>query len=128
MASSFIEKAFEDVGCPSFCERIQETSCHAKLISLFYTSFRGDNASIAGDEFTISSDSITSAIAIPNHGEICFKGMDLDIENYKIFLKSHYKDAPKHVFHFRKLLARYAPLIKMSMRYLICEGRFSRIY
>ncbi len=54
--------------------------------------------------------------------------MDLDIENYKPFLKPHYKDAPKHIFPFRQFLDRYAPLIKMIMRYFTCEGRFSRLY
>jgi hypothetical protein len=31
MASPFIKKSFEDVGCLGFCERIQEVGCHAKL-------------------------------------------------------------------------------------------------
>ena len=101
MASLFINKLFEDVGCLGFCERIQEVGCHAKLTSLFATNFKKEKKSIAWVDFTISMDSISIAIGIPNHGEIRFKGMDLDIENYKIFLKTHYKDAPTHIFPFR---------------------------
>jgi hypothetical protein len=128
MASPFIKKSFEDVGCLGFCERIQEVGCHAKLTSLFATNFKKDKTTIVGIDFTISTDAISIATGIPNHGEIWFKGMDLDIENYKIFLKPHYKNNPTHIFPFRQLLDRYAPLMKMIMKYFTCEGRFSRMY
>ena len=68
MASSFIKKSFEGVGCISFFERIQEAGCHAKLTSLFATSFRRDKAKITGVDFTISVDDIASGTSIPNHG------------------------------------------------------------
>ena len=54
--------------------------------------------------------------------------MDLDIENYKTFLKPHLKDAPEHIFPFRNLLDKYSPLMKLIMKYFTCEGRFSRFY
>ena len=100
-ASSYIEKSFEDVGCLGFCERIQEVECHAKLTSIFSTNFRRDKGTIAGIDFIISADAIALTTDIPNQGEIWFKGMDLDIENYKVFLKMHYKDAPIDIFPFR---------------------------
>ena len=128
MASTFIKKLFEYVGCLGFCERIQEVGCHAKLTSLFATNFKKDKTTIAGVYFIVSTDVIATATGIPNHGEIWFKGMDLDIENYKVFLKPHYKDTPTHIFPFRQLLDRYAPLMKMIMKYFTCEGRFSRLY
>jgi hypothetical protein len=101
MASTFIKKSFEDVGCLGFCERIQEVGCHAKLTSLFATNFKKDMTTIVGVDFMVSTDSISISTSIPKHGEIWFKGMDLDIENYKIFLKPHYKEAPTHIFPFR---------------------------
>ena len=64
MASSFIRKAFEDVGCLGFCEKIQEADFHAKLTSLFATNFRNDKANIAGVEFTISANSIASTTLV----------------------------------------------------------------
>jgi hypothetical protein len=68
MASPFTKKSFEDVGCLGFCERIQEVCFNAKLTSLFATNFKKDKTTIAGIEFTISTDSIIVATGIPNHG------------------------------------------------------------
>ena len=87
-----------------------------------------DKYIIAGIEFTISAYVIALATCIPNHGEIWFKGMELDLENYKMFLKPHCKDAPQHIFPFRHLLDKYSPFMNLIMKYLTCEGRFSRLY
>lgn len=35
-----------------------------------------------------SVDAISQATSIPNHGENWFKGMNLDLEEYKTYLKS----------------------------------------
>ena len=98
------------------------------MTSLFATNFKKDKTTIVGVDFTIFTDVIATDTCIPNHGEIRFKGMDLDIENYKVFLKPHYKNNPTHIFPFIRLLDRYAPLMKMIMKYFTCEGRFSRMY
>lgn len=127
-ASSFIMKYFKNVGCLGFCDRIQEVGCHLRLTSLFANNFRRDKVNIAGVDFTISGDAISIAIGIPNHGEIWFKGMDLDNNNYKAFLKASYNNDPKHIFPFRHLLDRYGPLRKMIMKYFTFEGKFSRLY
>lgn len=128
MASPYIKKSFQDVGCLGFYEKIQEVGSNFKLTSLFITNFRRDKANIAEVDFIISRNSISIATGIPTHGEILFKGMDLDIENCRPFLKQKYKDSPKHIFPFKQFLDRYDPLIKMIMRYFACEGRFSRLY
>lgn len=70
MASPFIKKFFQDVGCLVFYEKIQEVGSNAKLTFIFPTNFRRDKANIAGVDFTISADSISIATGIPNHGEI----------------------------------------------------------
>ena len=75
-----------------------------------------------------SVDAISQAICIPNHGENRFKGMNLDLEEYKPYLKSQYKGAHSHVFPFRYLLERYEPLMKVVMKFFTCEGIFSRLY
>ena len=79
-------------------------------------------------DFLVSTEVIASATGIPSQGEIWFKGMDLDIQNYIIFLKPQYKEAPSHVFPSRKLLNKYIPLMNMIMKYFTCEGSFSRLY
>ena len=54
--------------------------------------------------------------------------MELDLDDYKLFLKPNVRDAPKHIFPFRHILDKYSPLMKLIMRYFTCEGRFSRLY
>ena len=54
--------------------------------------------------------------------------MNLDLEEYKPYLKSQYNGAHSHVFPFRYMLERYAPLKKAVMKFFTCEDRFSRIY
>lgn len=54
--------------------------------------------------------------------------MNLDLEEYKPYLKSQYKGAHSHVFPFRYLLERYAPFMKAIMKFFTCEGIFSRLY
>ena len=71
---------------------------------------------------------ISHATGIPNHGENWFKGMKLDLEEYKPYLKSQYKGAHSHVFACIYLLERYAPLMKVFMKLFTCKGRFSRMY
>jgi len=75
-----------------------------------------------------SLDAISQATDIPNHGENSFKGMNLDLEEYKPYLKSQYKRAHLHAFPFEYLLRRYAPLMKAIMKFFTCEGRFCRLY
>lgn len=72
--------------------------------------------------------SISLETSLPDNGEYWFKGMSLDLENYKPFLKTPYKDTHTHLMPFRYLLEKYAPLMKTIMRSFTCEGRFSRLY
>ena len=100
MSSSLAKHFFQNVGCLGFCEKIQQVGYHAKLTILFATNLRRDKVTIAGVSFKISTKSITIAIGIPNSGEKWFKNSDLDVQNYKAFIKSHYKDAIEKKFPF----------------------------
>ena len=46
-----------------------------------------------------------------------FKGMDLDIENYKQFLKPHSRDDSDFLFPFKHLKNKYDPLMMFIMKY-----------
>ena len=105
-----------------------EVGCHVPLTTLFAIKFSIYKATKAGIEFTLSAKAITSATWIPNEGEFWFNGMELDLENYPMFSKPHYRDESEHVFPFRNLLDNYAPLMKLIMKYFTCEGIFSRLY
>ena len=96
--------------------------------SLFSTSFNMGKATIAGVEFNLSADVISSTTSIPSHGQKWFKGMDIDLEDYELLGKPQARENPEYIFPFRHLLNRYAPLMRLIMKYFTCEGRFSRLY
>ena len=54
--------------------------------------------------------------------------MSLDLEHYISFLQSPYKEAHTHIIPFRYLLEKYAPLMKVVIKFFTCDGRFSILY
>ena len=88
-ASVLARRCFQRNQFLTFCERLMEGGYHLQLSSLFATSYNMVKVTLVGLEIILSYDLIASAIGIPSHGEQWFKGMDLDIENYKKFLKPH---------------------------------------
>ncbi len=43
-------------------------------------------------------------------------------------MKTQNKETHTHIIHFRYLLEKYAPLMKVFMKFFTCEGRFSILY
>jgi len=60
------------------------------------THLKGERAIIAGVEFTFSVAAISLSTGIPDHGEYWFKGMNLDFEHYRSFLKTPYRETHTH--------------------------------
>ena len=87
-SSPFFMKYFKDVNCLGFCQRVQEVGYHKHLTGIFSLTLKEDKITIARTNFMFSVDAISQAIGIPNHGENWFKGMNLDLEEYKPYLKS----------------------------------------
>jgi len=52
----------------------------------------------------------------------------LDGHYYEPYIKSRYKNERKRTFPFRFLEDKYAPMMRVIMKYFTCEGRFSRLY
>ena len=77
--------------------------------------------------YELSSDTIAHATGLPDVGEKWFKTAKLDMSCYEPFLKPRYKEGYKTIFPFSHLLDRYAPLMKVIMKYFTCEGRYSRL-
>lgn len=100
MSSQLSKLCFENANCLGFCELVQKVKYHAKLTSLFATHLRRDKVIIVGVTFTISTKIIVEAIEIPNNGEKWFKNQDLDLQNYRPFIKGHYIHIIKKVFPF----------------------------
>ena len=86
------EGAFKELGV--ICERLMEGGYHIQLYNLFATSYNMGKVTLECMDIILSYNLISSTIGIPSHGEKWFKDMDLDIENYKQFLKPHARDDP----------------------------------
>ena len=101
---------------------------HEKLTDWLETQLKGEIVFIASVEFSFLVASVSIENGLPDNGEYWFKGMSLDLEYYKPFLKAPYRETHTHLMPFRYLLEKYAPLMKIVMRFFTCEGRFSRLY
>ena len=119
---------FKHVGCYEFCEKVQQVQNHPELTRLFIINLYDKQVNIAGVTFELSTDSITNAIGIPSVGEKWFKQANLDMSYFEPYLKPRYKDHKKYIFPFSHLLDRYAPMMRIIMKYFTCEGIFSRLY
>lgn len=98
-SSPFVMKFLEDVNCLGFCQRVHEVAgYHDHIIGIFSLTLKEDKINIAGIDFIFSVDDISKATCIPKHGENWLKGMNLDLEEYKPYLKSQYKGDRSHVF------------------------------
>ena len=124
----FIKQCFEDVHCLEFWKRVSEVGSHEKLTDWVETQLKGESVVIVGVEFSFSVASISTITSLPDNGEYWFKGMSLDLEYYKPFLNTPYRETHTHLRTFKYLLEKYAPLMKTVMRFFSCEGRFSRLY
>ena len=58
IASSFINKSFEYVGCLGFYEKVQQVYYHCELTTLFATNFKRDKTTIAWMDFMVSAEEI----------------------------------------------------------------------
>ena len=111
-----------------FFQRVQELKRFSPLTHLCALRFQDKHFQLAGLDFKFSPRSISKATKIPYIGEKWFKQSHLDSNDYKPFLKPEHREACPSIFPFSYLLASYAPIMKIIMKYFTCEGRFSRIY
>jgi len=59
-----------------------------KVTKEFSMNFDGDIAKVGKLNFFVIESTIASTIEIPLEGEKWFKGMPLELQNYKVFTKS----------------------------------------
>ena len=119
---------FRYVGCYQFCERVERVQHHPKLTRLFILNLHDNRVTLAGVTFALSTAIIFYATGIPNVGERWYKSQDLDDHYFEPYLKTRYKNEGRKFFPFSLLLSKYAPVMKIIMRYFTCEGRFSKLY
>ena len=68
------------------------------------------------------------AIGIPYIGEQWHKKKKVERHHYEPYIKGSCLSHLTRVFPFRFLKYEYAPLMKLIMKYFICEGMFSHLY
>lgn len=119
---------FRHLWCYDFCEQVERVQHHPELTGIFVANLRNNKVTLAGVTFIISSSIITDATRIPNVGEKWYKAQYWDEHYYEPYIKSRYRNEKKRTFPLRFLEDKYAPMMKIIMKYFTCEGRFSRFY
>ncbi len=82
----------------------------------------GDQATLVGVTFTLTQESISLVIDIPNIGEPWNKRQKIDRQYYEPYIKPTFLRKLKRVFPFRYLNDEYAPLMKLIIKYFSYEG------
>lgn len=119
---------FRYLGCYEFCGQVERVQHHPGLTRLFVAHLQDNKETLAGVTFTVSPSIIADATMIPNVGEKWYKARYLDEHYYEPYIKPKYRNEAKRLFPFRFLEDKYAPMMKIIMKYFTCEGRFSRLY
>ena len=101
---------------------------HPELSWLFIINLHESKLNPTRVTFDLSIDAIANATGIPSVGEKWFKQANIDMSYFEPYLKPMYKYHNKSIFPFSHLLDRYAPMMRIIMKYVTCEGRFSRLY
>jgi len=66
-------QCFEHQSCYEFCQKVAEVQFHQELACLFVLHFHGDQDILVGVTFTLTPETVSLAIGIPNIGELWHK-------------------------------------------------------
>jgi hypothetical protein len=80
-----VRASFEQFGCMAFCRKIQ--GFNMRLAKKFTLSFDGFCVVISGVIFQVIEETMSTATDIPLCRERWFKGLPLDVQCYKDFIK-----------------------------------------
>jgi len=104
---------------------VERVIFHHELAMLFVTHLDNNEVNLARVTFTFSLAIISETTCIPNVVEKWNTGQDIDREYYEPYIKAKYHNKLKRVFPFKFLQDRFAPLMKIIIKYFTCEGMFS---
>jgi hypothetical protein len=122
-----VRASFEQVRCMTFCRKIQ--GFNMKLAEQFTLRFDGSRAVIAGVIFQVTEETLSATTEIPSHIERWFKGMPLDTQCYKDFIKRDCLGGKVETgVPSRYLQGPFRKLMEVIKKYFTCEGRFDRIH
>jgi len=100
---------------------VERVKYHHELARLFVTHLDKNEVNLDRVTFTLSPAIILEATGIPNVGENWNKGQDIDREYYEPYIRAKYHNKLKRVFPFKFLEDRFAPLMKVIIKYFTCE-------
>ena len=95
---------------------------------MFVLHLHDIHVTLARVNFTLTLETISHAIEIPNIGEEWHKRQQLDRSYYEPYIRPSHLKQLRRVFPFQFLKESYASLMRLIIRYFCCEGRFSRLY
>ena len=64
---------FHELGCPDFCQKVQEVTNHPPLTQLFALRLQGKHVYLEGLDFVLTPRSVSKATNIPYLGQKWFK-------------------------------------------------------
>ena len=106
---------------------IAQIQHHQELARLFVLHLHDGQVTLAGVNFTLTPETISQAIGIPNVGEGWNKRQQVERVHYEPYIRPSYVRQLNKVFPFWFLKESYAPLMRLIIRYFSCEGHFSRL-
>jgi len=115
---------FQHQSCYQFYEMVERVKYHHELARLFVLHLHNGQVTLAGVTFTLTPETISQEIGIPNVGEQWNKRQLIDREHYEPYIKVGFQRHVSRVFPFRYLKDTYAPLMKLIIKYFSCEDRF----
>jgi len=91
---------FQQMSCFQYCEMIAQIPHHRELVWLFVLHLHDSHVTLAGVNFTLTPETISPAIGIPNRGEEWNKGRQLDRSYYEPYIRPSYLKQLRRVFPF----------------------------
>ena len=91
---------FRYLSCYEFCEKVANIQFHHEFSCLFVLHLHGDQATLAGVTFTLTPETISLAIGIPNIGEPWNKRQKIDRQHYEPYIKPGFFEAAQESVSF----------------------------
>jgi len=97
---------------------VERVKFQHELARLFVRHLDNNEVNLSRVTFTLSPTVISEATGIPNVGEKWNKSQYIDREYYDPYIKAKYHNKLSRVFPFKFLEDRFAPLMKIIIKYL----------
>ena len=80
---------FQHLACYEFSQRVENVRVHHELAHIFSLHLQGGQSVLAGVTFTLTHETISMAIGIPNIGEKWHKKKKVERHHYEPYIKNN---------------------------------------